>query len=144
MTVLSVVAVLGLSACGGGGSDYYDDGYYPPVEPIDPLITLFIVDELNNRINDIEYVCDSTRGFTGDRGLAGEFSFRDFDDCTFYLDDYIVLGDDLFIVDVYDVGKNNIPYTCDSDNLLWYTGDSGRDGEFEYSYFSDDVCTFEF
>ena len=98
MTVMSLVAVLGLSACGGGG-DYYDD-----------LTTLLIVNQDNIGIDGIRYVCDSTSGFTGDGPLAGEFTFRDFDDCDFYLDDNIVLDDDLFIVDSRLIGKNNIYY----------------------------------
>ena len=138
MTVMSLVAVLGLSACGSGG-DYYDDGYYPS-----DLITLLIVNQDNIGIDGIRYICDSTSGFTGDGPLAGEFTFRDFDDCDFYLDDNIVLDDDLFIVDSRLIGKNNIYYFCDS-GIDGFTGDTGFDGEFLYDNFLfDDVCTFEF
>ena len=130
------VAVFALSGC-GGGDDYYDP-------PVSDLITLLIVDQNNNGVDGIRYICDTTSGFTGDRPLAGEFTFRDFDDCDFYLEDNIVLGDDLFIVDAALIGKNNIPYICDSSIGVLFTGDSGRDGEFIYDYFFDDVCTFEF
>ena len=130
MTVMSLVAVLGLSACGSGG-DYYDD-----------LTTLFIVDIFNERVNDIEYICDTTSGLTGDHGLAGEFSFRPLDDCTFYIDDHIALGDELFIVDITDRGINDVYYTCNFDS--GFTGEFNADGEFFYDYGYNDVCTFEF
>lgn len=129
------IAMVALSGCGGGGGDEY----YPPA---DDLTTLFIVDSYNNRVNDIEYVCDTTRGFTGDRGLAGEFSFRPLDDCTFYIDDNIALGDALFIVDVSYLGVNDVPYTCNFDS--GYTGEYNGDGEFFYDYGFDDICTFSF
>jgi len=136
---LAAVAVLGLSACGGSSGGGYDDGYYPPE---DPLITLFIVDIFNDRVSGIEYICDSTSGITGDGLLAGEFSFRDFDDCDFYIDNYIVLGDELFIVDVDYRGINDVPYTCNFDS--GFTGEFNGDGEFFYDYGYDDFCTFEF
>lgn len=131
---IAVVAILGLNGCGGS-----DDDYYPPV---DDLTTLFIVDINNNRVNDIEYICDTTRGFTGDRGLAGEFSFRQLDDCTFYIDDYIALGDELFIADITYRGINGVYYQCNFDD--GYTGEFNDDGEFFYDYGFNDVCTFEF
>lgn len=137
--MLTAVAVLGLSGCGSSGGGY-DDGYYPPATN---LITLRIVNQDNIGIDGIRYICDSTAGYTGDGPLSGEFSFRDFDDCDFYLDDNIVLGDDLFIVDAVLVGKNDIPYYCDS-GIDGFTGDTGFDGEFMYDYYFDDVCTFEF
>ncbi|HIQ46277.1 MAG TPA: hypothetical protein EYH57_01515 [Sulfurovum sp.] len=130
------IAVFALSGCGGGGDDY--------IPPVDDLITLLIVNQNNVGIDGIRYECDSTSGFTGNGPLAGEFTFRDFDDCDFYLEDSIVLGDDLFIVDSRLVGKNNIPYSCAS-GIDGFTGDTGFDGEFLYDNFLfDDVCTFEF
>ena len=128
------VAVFALSGCGGG------DDYYPPV---DDLVTLLIVNQHNVGIDGIRYVCDSTSGFTGDGPLAGEFTFRDFDDCDFYLEDSIVWGDDLFIVDSSLRGKNNIYYYCAS-GIDGFTGDTGLSGEFLYSNGVDDICTFEF
>jgi len=138
--MVSAVAVFALSGCGDGGSG---GGGYVVAEH--PLTTLLIVNQNNVGIDGIRYECDSTSGITGNGPLAGEFTFRNFDDCDFYLDDVVVQGDDLFITDAALIGKNNIPYTCRSTgNLQLFTGDSGRNGEFIYDYGFNDICTFEF
>jgi len=129
------VAVFALSGCGSSGGDYYEP-------PVSNLTTLLIVDGLNNGVDGIYYECDSYTGITGDGPVAGEFSFIPGDDCDFYLEDSVVLGDYLFITDVTKIGVDNKYYFCDS-GIDGFTGDTGISGEFVYDYFFDDVCTFE-
>lgn len=136
--MVSAVAVFALSGCGGssGGGGYIDAN--PPVN----LTTLLIVDGSNYGVDGIYYECDSYTGITGDGPVAGEFSFIPGDNCDFYLEDSVVLGDNLFLVDVTKLGVDNKYYYCDS-GIDGFTGDTGISGEFVYDYFFDDTCTFE-
>ena len=132
--VISLVAVIGLSGCGGGGgsNDNIDDG----------LTTLFLVDDQGFSYGNIPYKCDSMRDW--DRTAPnGEFSFYPPETCEF---DFFGLRGDLFgdprvddivrIVDYANEGKGNIPYDCTS-----FGGSSTfNDGSFNYD--SDDQCVF--
>ena len=129
------VAVFALSGCGSSGGDYYEP-------PVSNLTTLLIVDGFNDGVDGIYYECDSYSGITGDGPVAGEFSFIPGDDCDFYLEDSVVLGDDLFLTDVTKIGVDNKYYICDF-LIDGYTGDTGFSGEFIYDYGFDDICTFE-
>jgi len=136
--VVAGVAMFALSGCGGGGgSNGIDAG-----PPVSNLTTLLLVDGFNDGVDGIYYECDSYTGVTGDGLVAGEFSFLPGDDCDFYLEDSVILGDDLFITDVTKLGVNNKYYFCNA-GVGMYTGDTGRDGEFMYDYGFDDICTFE-
>ena len=136
--VVAGVAIFALSGCGGGGGH---DGIVAGPPPSN-LTTLLIVDGFNDGVDGIYYECDSYTGITGDGPVAGEFSFIPGDDCDFYLEDSIVLGDDLFLTDVTKLGVDNKYYICDS-GINGFTGDTGFSGEFIYDYGFDDVCTFE-
>ena len=131
------VAVIALSGC-GGGDDYYDDG----------LTTLFLVDENGYAYGGIPYTCDSMN-YWSETAPNGEFSFYPPDNCEF--DFYGYFGTDpddfyneyIYIVDIADEGKNNIPYECSSFNAgnINYTYDDGIwDGSFDYD--ADDACVF--
>ena len=132
------VAVFALSGCGSSGGSGGGGSYIPP-----DTTTLLLVDGFSDGVDGVRYVCDSFSGITGDGPLAGEFTFLPGDNCNFYLEDYVVLGDDLFITDDIKVGINNKYYICDS-GIDGYTGDTGFGGEFIYNYGFNDVCTFEF
>lgn len=137
------VAVLALSGCGGGGDDYYDDG----------LTTLFLVDENGNSYGGVPYTCDSMN-YWSETAPNGEFSFYPPDNCEFDFygyfgtdpDDFTVpYNEFIYIVDIADEGKNNIPYECSSFNagFINYTEYDGIwDGSFEYD--ADDACVFYF
>ena len=137
--VFSVLAVIGLSGCGGGGTsdEYYDDG----------LTTLFLVDEVGNSYGGVPYLCDSMINWDV-TAPNGEFSFYPPDNCEF---DFTGLHgtssgnpafDDLiYIVDYLDAGKNGIPYECSSFAGVDYTFDDGIwDGSFDYA--PNDECVF--
>jgi len=139
------IAVLALSGCGGGGGG---DDYYPP----DPnLTTLFLVDEYGDPYVGIPYLCDSMLDWELTRS-NGEFTFSPPDNCEF--DFYGFFGTDpndftvpynefIYIVDIADEGKNNIPYECSRFNVgnINYTQYDGiYDGSFEYD--ADDSCVF--
>ena len=133
------VAVFALSGCGSsGGNDVVIVDPGPPSN----LTTLLIVDGFNDGVDGIYYECDSYTGITGDGPVAGEFSFIPGDDCDFYLDDSVVVGNDLFLTDVTKIGVNDKYYICNS-LIDGYTGDTGFPGEFIYDYGFNDVCTFE-
>lgn len=132
MLIVSVVAVIGLSGCGGGS-----DNDYP-----DELTTLFLVDDRGFSYGGIPYRCDSMNGWST-TAPNGEFSFYPPDNCEF---DFLGLNGDLFgdpfvddivrIVDFTHDGKGGIPYDCAS-----FGGSSTyNDGSFNYDI--DDICTF--
>ena len=129
------VAVFALSGCGGGGGD----DYYPPV---DNTTTLFLIDQDDNSLGGIPYICDSMIDWSTTRS-NGEFTFSPPDDCEFdftglegnyngdpYVDDIVYIVDDL------DNPKPNIPYECASFGVSSTYGD----GSFDYDI--DDRCTF--
>lgn len=133
MCIVSAVAVVGLSGCGGDNTD---------------LTTLFLVDENGKGQPGIAYQCDSMN-YIETTPLNGEFSFYPGENCTF--DFYGYDGTDtlnpptdlLYIVDIDDEGKNRIPYECQYFNVgsINYTSDDGIwDGAFDYDY--DDRCVF--
>ena len=133
------VAVVALNGCGGGSSDYYEEPYN------DGLTTLFLVNEYNEPVNGIEYICDSMANpqYTAPNG---EFSFYPGETCEFDFfglngtdPDDLLVDDIIYIVDdLYD-GKGDIPYQCDFFNVgsINYTY---SDGSFEYDW--DDRCAF--
>jgi len=131
------VAVFALSGCGSSGGGDYNA---PP--PVSNLTTLLIVDDFDDGVDGIYYECDSFSGITGDGPVAGEFSFIPGDNCDFYLEDSIVVGFDLYLVDVTKFGVDDKYYFCDS-GIDGFTGDTGFSGEFMYDYGFNDVCTFE-
>jgi len=139
--VFSVLAVIGLSGCGGGSSsdEYYDDG----------LTTLFLVDDQGFSYAGVPYLCDSMINWDV-TAPNGEFSFYPPDNCEF---DFTGLNgtdpndgfvDDLiYIVDYLDEGKNGIDYECADFNVgglntTYYDGI--YDGSFDYNF--DDRCVF--
>jgi len=136
--VLSALAVLSLSGCGGGASDeYYDDG----------LTTLFLVDDIGNSYGGIPYICDSMSSWDV-TAPNGEFSFYPPEICEF---DFTGLNGTtsgnpaidqiIYIVDYLDEGKNDIPYECSSFIGVDYTYDDGIwDGSFDYA--PNDRCAF--
>jgi len=129
--LISLVAVIGLSGC-GGGDDYYNDN----------LTTLFLVDEAGFSYGGIPYKCDSMSNWSV-TAPNGEFSFYPPDNCEF---DFLGLDGNLFndprvddivrITDDLNRGKGNIPYECASFGASTTYGD----GSFEYDI--DDQCVF--
>ena len=137
------VSVLALSGCGGGGDDY---------NPPNPnLTTLFLVDEFGDPYAGIPYICDSMRDWEFTLS-NGEFTFLPPDNCEFDFDGYfgtdpldpfVPYNEFIYIVDITDDGKNDIPYECSSFNAgnINYTYDDGIwDGSFDYD--ADDACVF--
>jgi len=134
--LVSGVAVLVLSGCGGGGSD---GDYYPP----DPnLTTLFLVDQDGFTLGGVPYICDSMLDWEL-TAPNGEFTFSPPDNCEFdfigydgnYFGDPFV-DDIIYIVDYTDEGKGDIPYECASFGV----GTTYGDGSFDYDI--DDQCVF--
>ncbi len=132
-SILTIVAVIGLSGCGGGGSDD------------DKLITLFLVDEEGNSYSSIPYRCDSMTDWE-ETPINGEFTFFANEDCEF---DFIDLdgtnhnntsNDLIYIVDSLDSGKNGIDYDCLKFGAGVTEYDGIYDGSFEYDI--DDECVF--
>ena len=129
--IFSAIAVFGLSACGGGGSDAPSN-----------LTTLFLVDEAGFSYGGVPYKCDSMSSWSV-TAPNGEFSFLPPDNCEF---DFLGLDGNLFgdprvddivrIVDFTDDGKGGIPYECASFGASSTFGD----GSFEYDI--DDQCVF--
>ena len=146
MLIVSGVSVIALSGCGGGGDDYYNDGF----------TTLFLVDDIGEPYEGIPYECydQGVLMGTGITPRNGEFSFYPGEECTF--DFYGYFGTDpndltvpyneyIYIVDDLDHGKNDIPYECALFNVgrINYTYDDGIwDGSFHYD--ADDICVFYF
>ena len=129
--IVSVVAVFGLSGCGGGGSD----------NPPSNLTTLFLVDDQGFSYGGIPYKCDSMRDWEL-TAPNGEFTFLQPDNCVFDFDGLTgnyssnSYNDEIVHIVDYDYnGKGNIPYDCSS-----FTGSTYGDGSFEYD--SDDQCVF--
>ena len=131
--LFSGVAIVALNGCGGGGSDYYDDG----------LTTLFLVDEQDFAYGGVPYKCDSMVNWSV-TAPNGEFSFYPPDDCIFDFTGLNGVYGDIFddvvrIVDYTYDGKEGIPYECSSFNVgnINYTD---FDGSFVYDI--DDACVF--
>jgi hypothetical protein len=130
------VAVVVLSGCGGGSSDYYEEPYN------DGLTTLFLVDQDGYSYSGIPYTCDSMN-YWDETAPNGEFSFYPGEDCEFdfygldgnYFDDPAV-DHIIRIVDDLDYGKGGIPYECASFGV----GTTYGDGSFDYDI--DDQCIF--
>jgi len=132
IAVLSIVAILGLSGCGGGSNNDHPDN----------LTTLFLVDEQGFSYGGIPYKCDSMRDWSV-TASNGEFTFFPPDNCEF---DFLGLDGDLFgdplvddivrIVDFTDDGKGGIPYECTS----FGASSTYNDGSFNYDI--DDRCVF--
>lgn len=130
--VFSMVAVFGLSGCGGSGDD----------TPSSNLTTLFLVDEQGFSYGGIPYRCDSMRDWSV-TAPNGEFSFYPPDNCEF---DFLGLDGNLFgdpivddivrIVDYTNDGKGGIPYECSS------FGASSTFGDGSFDYDIDDQCVF--
>jgi hypothetical protein len=147
MLMVSILSVVALSGCGGGGSDYYEEPYN------DGLTTLFLVDDEGYAYADIPYQCESMT-YPSVTAYNGEFSFYPGEDCTFDLYGYYGTDPDdmtvpyneyIYIVDDLDRGKNDIPYECALFNVGFvnYTYDDGIwDGSFDYD--ADDICVFYF
>ncbi|MCF6207437.1 MAG: hypothetical protein L3J47_11195 [Sulfurovum sp.] len=148
MLLVSGLAVVALSGCGGGGAAYdegytdgYDDGFYDGARvPGESMTTLFLVDVDNFSLGGVPYYCvDPSGAVSADYVTApnGEFSFYPGERCTFDLLGFDGTPDDpLFIQDDIGFGKSDIPYACDG-------GDNGMtniDGNFDY--LPDDICTF--
>lgn len=141
MMLAAAFAVLTLSGC-GSSDNYYNDG----------ATTLFLVDERGDAVAGVPYSCFDGRVLTyeGYTLPNGEFTFYPGQDCWF--DFYGYNGTDpldgfendyMYIVDLYDNGKNDIPYECELFNVGYvnYTYDDGIwDGAFDYDY--DDRCVF--
>ena len=131
--VITVVAVFGLSGCGGGSDND---------RPSD-LTTLFLVDQNGFSYGGIPYKCDSMFNWDSTRA-NGEFSFYPGENCEF---DFLGLDGDLFgdpivddiirIVDIGNNGKGRIPYECE----LFGASSTYNDGSFNYD--TDDRCVFE-
>jgi len=129
--IVAVVAVFGLSACGGSDS-YYDED----------VTTLFLVDEAGFSYGGIPYRCDSMRGWDETRP-NGEFTFIEPDSCEFDFTglegDYNVnpaVDDIVRITDDLNRGKGGIPYECSS------FGASTTFGDGSFYYDIDDRCIF--
>ena len=144
--MISTMAVVALSGCGGssydaGYDDGYDDGFYDGARvPAESMTTLFIRDRDGFSAGGVHYTCIDPGGIvTADFVTApnGEFSFYPGERCTFDLIGFLGTPEDpLFIQDDAGFGKGDIPYSC-------YGGDAGLtypDGSFEYLI--DDSCTF--
>ncbi len=128
----TVVALFGLSGCGGGGGTPSN------------LTTLFLVDENGFSYGGVPYKCDSM----GDWAVTapnGEFTFNPPDNCVF---DFLGFRGDLFgdplvddivrIVDYAYEGKGGIPYDCAS------FGANATYGDGSFNYDIDDQCVFYF
>lgn len=138
--LVSGVAVLALSGCGGGGEYYYEEVIIEPVD--DGLTTLFLIDQDGFAYAGVPYICDSMVEWS-ETAPNGEFSFYPGEDCEFdfiglegnYADDPYV-DDIVYIVDDLDYGKGGIEYECASFGV----GSTYGDGSFDYDI--DDLCTF--
>ena len=137
LLVFSMVAVIGLSGCGGGGGS--NDG------PSNNLTTLFLVDDRGFSYGGIPYKCDSMYDWDYTRP-NGEFSFYPPDNCVFDFfgldgdyDENPVVDDIVRIVDYSDNGKGGIPYECSSFGA-GSTSFTFGDGSFYYDI--DDNCVF--
>ena len=131
LLVASVVAVIGLSGCGGSSNDGSNN-----------LTTLFLVDDQGFSYGGIPYKCDSMSNWSQTRP-NGEFSFYPPDNCVFDFyglnGDYDVnpiVDDVVRIVDYAYDGKGGIPYECTSFGV----GSTFGDGSFYYDI--DDSCVF--
>ncbi len=137
--LFSIIAVVALNGCGGGSSDYYNDG----------LTTLFLVDDQGYAYSGVPYICESMNTWDV-TAPNGEFSFYPPEECIFDFDGLngtdpndIYVDEVIYIVDDLDNGKNDIPYECSSFNVgnINYTYDDGIwDGSFDYD--ADDACVF--
>ena len=130
------IAVFTLSGCGGGGDDYYDPGPLP--------VTLFLLDEQGFSYAGVPYICDGMANW--DYTLSnGEFTFYEFESCTFdflgYAGNYSndpSVDDIIRITDDLNFGIEGIAYDCD----VYGPGSTRIDGDFDYDF--DDQCTFHF
>lgn len=116
------------------------------VEPIvivaDPLITLFLIDDLGYSYAGIPYICDSMSAWS-ETAYNGEFSFYDGEDCDFDFyglegdyDESPWVDDIVRIVDDLGYGKGGIEYNCASFGI----SSTYSDGSFFYD--RDDECRF--
>ena len=144
--LLTGIAALVLSGCGGGGSgDYYapEVTYY--------LQTYNAITDTYEGVNDVYYECGpDIVGYTGDDGVPGSFAMIEGDYCTFYDLDVAVsyeygllyIGADRW--GTYSV--SDVPYDCDS-GISDYTDELGT-FVFDPTYISlisdGDVCGFNF
>ncbi len=141
MLLVSGLAVIALSGCGGGAYDAgYDDGFYDGARASDAsMTTLFLIDQDGFSLGGVPYYCVDPSGVrTADYVTApnGEFTFVPGERCTFDLYGYNGTPEDpLFIVDDVGLGKPDIPYACDG-------GDNGlTDVTGSFDYLPDDICT---
>ena len=143
MLITSVVAVIGLSGCGGGG-DYYDDA---------PRVTYYLqtYDDVSQDyvgVSDVYYECGPDIVNYTDRN--GAFTMIEGDTCTFYdLDDSLSFeyGTLYISPDVGGIyGLGDINYYCDS-GISDITDPDGM-FIFDPTYISrasdGDVCEFNF
>jgi len=128
---LAAAAALTLSACGGSGGDYYDDGYYAPA-----IDMYYIDDEFGDGVEGIEYHCISgEQGFTD---IDGGFYFDTYSDtCTFEELDWV--GFDLYVDYASGNGVPFVKYECGPPPVV--VGETGSDGFFFDSYSYDEYCT---
>ena len=136
------VAVFALSGCGGGDDYYYDDPVI--VDPGPELVTLFLVDQNYIGVSYVEYTCIDafdeiiTDDFTT---IDGEFTFAVGDRCEFDLFGFPNIDStSLYIVDIDDFGKEDIPYSCINDFDVYTEGVTDFDGFFTYPV--DAYCKF--
>ena len=118
---VAAVAVLGLSACGGGDT-YVDAGPVPE--------TYFITDSFGDGVGNIIYHCDS--GLSGITNFEGAFTFDIVgDNCNF---DLVTNHIQEFLYIEYDndpftqAGINGIQYECVTYGNITEYGNTGPDG----------------
>jgi hypothetical protein len=140
--IIAGIAVFALSGCGGGTEVVY-------VEDVDDgpeLVTLFLIDQDYYGIDHVPYTCIDafdeviTNDFTT---IDGEFTFAVGDRCEFDLFGLPNIDSgSLYIVDIDDLGKDDIPYNCINDFDEFTEGTTDFDGWFAYP--DDAYCKFYF
>lgn len=135
----AAVAVIGLSGCGGGGSDSYDHTYY--LQTYDDYYDEYV------GVPDVYYECGSYVGYTSSNG---GFRMSDGDICTFFeLDDTVSYEYNILYLGGNSsgtVGLADVEYSCDSgiSGATDYDGAFSFDPDYINPDYPGDICDFYF